>query len=312
MRRRVGERGLGFGAHIGKGEETKNELRALARTEDLIKFGMIPEFMGRLPIIVACDALDVDVLTEVLWKPKNALAKQYERLFEMEGVKLRFTEDALQGVAEEAHAPQVGRARPARDPRRGDARRDVRDPVADRRQRVRGHARGRRVAQPPAARAREESVVVVRVRLGSALESFCQDDRSLTTGPEASARLFLAHIPIRSLESPTKSTEDRIDAEPERKSPDSHRARGRAARLSKKGENALSYSMNHERNIGRDSIDESMEEELFSTEMRLHDREKFLLGKINKQLVRLDARRDRRLRGLRRGDLVPPAARAAR
>jgi DnaK suppressor protein len=60
-------------------------------------------------------------------------------------------------------------------------------------------------------------------------------------------------------------------------------------RLVKKSENALSYSMNHERNIGRDSIDESMEEEIFSTEMRLHDREKFLLGKINKQLVRLDA-----------------------
>ena len=60
-------------------------------------------------------------------------------------------------------------------------------------------------------------------------------------------------------------------------------------RLSKKAENALSYSMNHERNIGRDSIDESMEEELFSTEMRLHDREKFLLGKINKQIARLEA-----------------------
>jgi RNA polymerase-binding transcription factor len=60
-------------------------------------------------------------------------------------------------------------------------------------------------------------------------------------------------------------------------------------RLAKKGESALSYSMNHERNIGRDSIDESMEEEIFSTEMRLHDREKFLLGKINKQIVRLEA-----------------------
>jgi RNA polymerase-binding transcription factor DksA len=60
-------------------------------------------------------------------------------------------------------------------------------------------------------------------------------------------------------------------------------------RLAKKSENALAYSMNHERNIGRDSIDESMEEEIFSTEMRLHDREKFLLGKIAKQLVRLDA-----------------------
>jgi DnaK suppressor protein len=60
-------------------------------------------------------------------------------------------------------------------------------------------------------------------------------------------------------------------------------------RLAGKSQNALSYSMNHERNIGRDSIDESMEEEIFSTEMRLHDREKFLLGKVNKQLIRLDA-----------------------
>lgn len=60
-------------------------------------------------------------------------------------------------------------------------------------------------------------------------------------------------------------------------------------RLARTGQNALAYSMNHERNIGRDSIDESMEEEIFSTEMRLHDREKFLLGKINKQLARLDS-----------------------
>jgi len=60
-------------------------------------------------------------------------------------------------------------------------------------------------------------------------------------------------------------------------------------KLTRTGQHALNYSMNHERNIGRDSIDESMEEELFSTEMRLHDREKFLLGKINKQFVRLDA-----------------------
>jgi DnaK suppressor protein len=59
-------------------------------------------------------------------------------------------------------------------------------------------------------------------------------------------------------------------------------------RLAGKSQNALNYSMNHERNIGRDSIDESMEEEIFSTEMRLHDREKFLLGKVNKQLNRLD------------------------
>ena len=60
-------------------------------------------------------------------------------------------------------------------------------------------------------------------------------------------------------------------------------------RLSRTSQNALAYSMNHERNIGRDSIDESMEEEIFSTEMRLHDREKFLLNKVTKQLTRLDA-----------------------
>src|ERR1043165_1936290 len=60
-------------------------------------------------------------------------------------------------------------------------------------------------------------------------------------------------------------------------------------RLAGKSQNAVGYPMNHERNIGRDSIDESMEEEIFSTEMRLHDREKFLLGKVAKQLLRLEA-----------------------
>lgn len=108
VRRRIGKSGLGFGAAISKGEESKNELRAMARTEDLIKFGMIPEFMGRLPIIVGADELDVDDLAQILWKPKNALAKQYERLLEMEGVKLRFTEDAMRSVAEEAARRKSG------------------------------------------------------------------------------------------------------------------------------------------------------------------------------------------------------------
>ncbi len=62
VRRRVGTRGLGFGASMAKGEEDKNALRSLSRTEDLIKYGMIPEFMGRLPIIVSADELDVDDL----------------------------------------------------------------------------------------------------------------------------------------------------------------------------------------------------------------------------------------------------------
>src|SRR3954470_14078054 len=108
VRRRVGQRGLGFGAAMSKAEEDKNALRAMSRTEDLIKYGMIPEFMGRLPIIVAADELTVDDLMSILWKPKNALAKQYERLLDMEGVKLRFTEDALRSVAEEASRRKSG------------------------------------------------------------------------------------------------------------------------------------------------------------------------------------------------------------
>src|SRR5258705_10086225 len=102
VRRRIGQRGLGFGAEVGTTEDDKDQLRRQARTEDLIKFGMIPEFMGRLPVIVSCDALDVEALTEVLWKPRNALAKQYHRLFELEGVKLNFRPDALTAIAEEA------------------------------------------------------------------------------------------------------------------------------------------------------------------------------------------------------------------
>ena len=109
VRRRVGQQGLGFGATLSaKNDIDKDELRALARTEDLIKYGMIPEFMGRLPILVSCDALDVDALTKVLWQPKNALAKQYQRLFELVGVKLSFTEDALRAIAEEAHRRKSG------------------------------------------------------------------------------------------------------------------------------------------------------------------------------------------------------------
>ncbi|MBT8494458.1 MAG: ATP-dependent Clp protease ATP-binding subunit ClpX [Deltaproteobacteria bacterium] len=108
VRRRVGQRGLGFGANIGTAEDDLDSLRSMSRHEDLIKFGMIPEFMGRLPIIVACDALAVDALTEVLWRPKNALSRQYERLFEMENVKLTFTEDALRAVAEEAFRRKSG------------------------------------------------------------------------------------------------------------------------------------------------------------------------------------------------------------
>ncbi|MEO6950805.1 MAG: ATP-dependent Clp protease ATP-binding subunit ClpX [Polyangia bacterium] len=108
VRRRTGQQGMGFGAQLSEKKDDKDALRAMARGEDLVKFGMIPEFMGRLPIMVSCDELDVDALTKVLWSPKNALAKQYQRLFELEGVKLSFTDDALHAIAEEAKRRKSG------------------------------------------------------------------------------------------------------------------------------------------------------------------------------------------------------------
>jgi len=109
VRRRVGERGIGFGAKLtAKSDEDKDGLRAMTRPEDLVKFGMIPEFLGRLPILVSCDSLDEAALSDVLWRPKNALTKQYQRLFEMEDVQLRFTDEAVRAIAREAYRRKSG------------------------------------------------------------------------------------------------------------------------------------------------------------------------------------------------------------
>jgi len=74
----------------------------IVEPEDLIKFGLIPEFIGRLPVITTLDALDKDALIEILLKPKNALTKQFQKLFIMEGVDLEFRDDALDAIAEKA------------------------------------------------------------------------------------------------------------------------------------------------------------------------------------------------------------------
>src|SRR5258708_13080510 len=76
--------------------------------EDVLKFGLIPEFIGRLPVVATLEDLDEGALMEILTKPKNALVKQYGRLFEMEGVKLSFTDDALRSVATRAIARRTG------------------------------------------------------------------------------------------------------------------------------------------------------------------------------------------------------------
>jgi ATP-dependent Clp protease ATP-binding subunit ClpX len=95
---------MGFHRDEGskKGDEKEAELRRQVETIDIIKFGLIPEFMGRIPIIVTLDDLDEDALLEIMWKPKNSILRQYERLFELDNVKLTVTEDARRAIVREA------------------------------------------------------------------------------------------------------------------------------------------------------------------------------------------------------------------
>ncbi len=101
--------GIGFGADVRSPDERRTgAILREVEPEDLLKFGLIPEFIGRLPVVATLDDLDETVLIEILTKPKNALVKQYGRLFEMEGVKLTFTEDALKVVASRAIKRKTG------------------------------------------------------------------------------------------------------------------------------------------------------------------------------------------------------------
>jgi ATP-dependent Clp protease ATP-binding subunit ClpX len=101
--------GIGFGADVRAQDERRaGAILREIEPEDLLKFGLIPEFIGRLPVVATLDDLDEHVLIEILTKPKNALVKQYGRLFEMEGVKLTFTEEALKVVASRAIKRKTG------------------------------------------------------------------------------------------------------------------------------------------------------------------------------------------------------------
>ena len=109
----IGARGKGSGIGYGADVRDPDERRTGAilrdvEPEDLLKFGLIPEFIGRLPVVATLEDLDESALIEILTKPKNALVKQYGRLFEMEGVKLNFTEDALKSVATRAIGRRTG------------------------------------------------------------------------------------------------------------------------------------------------------------------------------------------------------------
>jgi ATP-dependent Clp protease ATP-binding subunit ClpX len=109
IERRVNTRSMGFGAEIvSKSEKKLGEILAQVQPEDLLKFGMIPEFIGRLPMLATLHELNEDALIDVLTKPKNSLVRQYQRLFDLDGVKLKFTKGALAAVAREALARQSG------------------------------------------------------------------------------------------------------------------------------------------------------------------------------------------------------------
>ena len=103
IERRIGVKGLGFGADIrNKAGRRPDEILGQVQSEDLLRFGLIPEFVGRLPVIAILGQLNEAALIEILTQPKNALVKQYQKLFEFEDVALRFTEGALHAVAREA------------------------------------------------------------------------------------------------------------------------------------------------------------------------------------------------------------------
>ncbi len=103
IQRRISEKSMGFGSDIKPKQERKvGQILSEVQTEDLLRFGLIPEFVGRLPVIATLEELDEAALVEILTKPKNALLKQYQRLFEFEKVKLKFTPGALTAIAKEA------------------------------------------------------------------------------------------------------------------------------------------------------------------------------------------------------------------
>ncbi len=109
IQRRLGQSSLGFGADIQSKQELKlGDLFTKVQPEDLLKFGLIPEFIGRLPVLATLEELSEEALVDILTTPKNSLVKQFSKLFEMDGVKLRFTTDGLKAIASRAIERESG------------------------------------------------------------------------------------------------------------------------------------------------------------------------------------------------------------
>jgi ATP-dependent Clp protease ATP-binding subunit ClpX len=107
---RLNTRTLGFKSRLGheKAEDHRTELLKDVNSEDLLEYGLIPEFVGRLPVVVSVDPLDEEMLTQILTEPENAIVKQFQKLFALDGVELIFTDEALQETAHEAMRYRMG------------------------------------------------------------------------------------------------------------------------------------------------------------------------------------------------------------
>ena len=111
IKRRIGRSAVGFNASVSSphwGNDEDSQILEEILPEDLIKYGLIPEFVGRLPIICTLHELDKDALVKILTEPTDALVKQYFKMFEFEGVSLKFTSDALETIAEKALERKIG------------------------------------------------------------------------------------------------------------------------------------------------------------------------------------------------------------
>ncbi len=109
IEQRIGKKTLGFQAEVkGRSEKSFEEIFSHIQPTDLIKFGLIPEFVGRLPVVATLGDLDRAALVTILTEPKNAIVKQYQRIFDYEGITLKFTEDALAAIADKATERKIG------------------------------------------------------------------------------------------------------------------------------------------------------------------------------------------------------------
>src|SRR5699024_4810335 len=108
IKRRIGKKVIGFGDKESEQDLDKGQLLSMVLPEDLLSYGLIPEFIGRLPVIGSLEPLDEKALIEILTKPKNALVKQYKKLFEIDGIELEFEEEALVEIAKKAVERKTG------------------------------------------------------------------------------------------------------------------------------------------------------------------------------------------------------------